>query len=86
MKCSNNQSSITKHSIIWAVLIIAISFLLKDNLADASIKNTIIIFLIGAWYMSHSLLSKSHGQKIISDCEAKLFRRLFTKEKSNIGK
>ncbi|PHS18511.1 MAG: hypothetical protein COA86_07395 [Kangiella sp.] len=80
MKCSNKQSSVLKHSIIWAVLIIALSYLLKDNLTDSSIKNTILIFMIGAWYMSHSLLSKAHGLKMISNCEVKLFRRFFANE------
>lgn len=83
MKFSNKQSSVLKHSIIWAALIIAFSYLLKDNLTDSSIKNTIFIFMIGAWYMSHSLLSKAHGLKMVSDCEAKLFQRFFTK---NISK
>ena len=83
MKCSNNHSSIIKHSIIWATLIIALSYLLKDNLADSSIKNTIFIFMTGAWYMSHSLLSKAHGLKTCSPCEAKLFGRFFPKKNSN---
>ncbi|PCI72904.1 MAG: hypothetical protein COB38_02360 [Gammaproteobacteria bacterium] len=82
MKCSNKQSSVLKHSIIWATLIIALSYLLKDNLTDSSIKNTIFIFMIGAWYMSHSLLSKAHGLKMVSDCETKLFRRFFSNENS----
>ena len=86
MKCSNSQLSIVQHSIIWAVLIVVISYLLKDNLIEPNVKNTIFILMTGAWFSSHSILSKAKGLKIISNCEAKLFRRFFTKENSKSEK
>lgn len=76
-KENNQQSSVFKHSIVWASLILAIAFLLSGKPEFDAVKNTIFILLVGASVISHSILLRSQGKSLISTCEAKLLRRLF---------
>jgi hypothetical protein len=73
---STKQGLIIKHSIVWAALMIAIAFLLSGELEDSSIKNTIFIFMVGAWYMSHSLIMHSLGKSLLLNCERRLLKKL----------
>ena len=42
------------HSIIWAVLMLMLTYLIKGT----DIANTILIFMVGGWYISHSIILK----------------------------
>ena len=54
------------HSIIWAVLIVALAYLIKGN----EQANVIFIFLVGGWYISHASILKQIKAKDAS-CDSK---------------
>jgi lipopolysaccharide/colanic/teichoic acid biosynthesis glycosyltransferase len=42
------------HSIVWAILILALAFLIKGN----EQANVIYTFMVGGWYISHNCIIK----------------------------
>jgi len=42
------------HSVIWAVLMLSLAFLIQGN----EQKNIILIFMVGGWYISHATITK----------------------------
>ena len=78
-KTNNNsvdKNLMVKSSIVWAVLMLAIAFLLSGKMEIESVNNTIFIFMIGAWYISHSFILKAQGKGLIPACERKFLKRL----------
>ncbi|MBL4941822.1 MAG: hypothetical protein JKY81_09185 [Colwellia sp.] len=55
MKLSKSKKIVLIHSLIWAGLLLALAFLLKGNQQI----NTILIFMIGGWYISHAVIIKA---------------------------
>jgi hypothetical protein len=59
------------HSIIWAVLMLMLTYLIKGT----DIANTILIFMVGGWYISHSIilkLAKTKNASNESKCKSKI--------------
>ncbi len=54
MNISKEKKITLIHSIVWAVLILALAFLIKGN----EQVNTILIFMVGGWYISHACIIK----------------------------
>jgi preprotein translocase subunit SecG len=50
MNISNEKKTTIIHSIIWAVLILVLAFLIKGN----EQTNIIFTFMIAGWYISHA--------------------------------
>jgi uncharacterized membrane protein YhaH (DUF805 family) len=42
------------HSIIWAVLMLVLAYLIIDN----EQAKTVFIFMVGGWYISHACIQK----------------------------
>ncbi len=47
------------HTIIWAVLMLTLAYLIKGN-AQA---NIVFIFMVGGWYISHAIVLKQAKAK-----------------------
>ncbi|MEW6982525.1 hypothetical protein AAD001_07715 [Colwelliaceae bacterium 6471] len=52
MNISKSKKIILTHAIIWASIMLMLAYLLKGN----EQVNTIIIFMIGGWYISHAAI------------------------------
>lgn len=52
------------HSIIWAVLMLTLAYLIKGNAQT----NIIFIFMVGGWYISHASIIKQERSKDVN-CE-----------------
>jgi len=53
------------HSIIWAVMMLVLAYLIKGN----EQANVIFIFMVGGWYISHACINKRAGIKK-SNCDS----------------
>ncbi len=47
------------HSIIWAVMMLVLAYLIRGN----SQTNIIFIFMLGGWYISHAIIIKQASVK-----------------------
>ncbi len=54
MNISKEKKITLIHSIVWAVLILALAFLIKGN----EQANVIFIFMVGGWSISHACIIK----------------------------
>mgnify|MGYP000193024854 CR=1 FL=1 len=54
------------HSIIWAVLMLVLAYLIKGNEQG----NIIFIFMVGGWYLSHAIIIKQTKAKDVN-CDSK---------------
>jgi len=55
------------HSIIWAVLMLVLAFLIKGN----EQTNIIFIFMVGGWFISHTSIIKQAKVRISSSDNTK---------------
>lgn len=61
MNISTEKKITLIHSIVWAVLILVLAYLIKGN----EQANIIFIFMVGGWYISHASIlkqAKCNGQ------------------------
>jgi len=47
------------HSIIWAVMMLVLAYLIRGNAQT----NIIFIFMVGGWYISHAIIMKQEKAK-----------------------
>jgi hypothetical protein len=47
------------HSIIWAVMMLILAYLIRGNTQS----NIIFIFMVGGWYISHAIIMKQEKGK-----------------------
>jgi len=47
------------HSIIWAVMMLVLAYLIRGN----EQANLIFIFMVGGWYISHTIIMKLEKAK-----------------------
>jgi lipopolysaccharide/colanic/teichoic acid biosynthesis glycosyltransferase len=65
MNISTEKKITLIHSIVWAVLILVLAYLIKGN----EQANIIFIFMVGGWYISHaSILKQAKAKK--SNCDS----------------
>jgi len=79
MQPSKSCQPILKHSIVWAALILAITYILSSHSVVSSVNSTILIFLIGGWYISQQFLLDALGKSSSLACEVKFFKRMLDK-------
>ena len=60
MNISKDTKITLIHSIVWAVLILALAFLIKGD----EQANAIFIFMVGGWFISHASILKALKAKI----------------------
>jgi len=53
------------HSIIWAVMMLVLAYLIRGNAQT----NIIFIFMLGGWYISHAIIIKQANAKGVN-CES----------------
>lgn len=58
MKCFKPNKKILAHSVLWAAVMLLTAFFIKGQ----DYSTTVLIFMIGGWYFSHHLLTKSMGK------------------------
>jgi hypothetical protein len=63
MRILKDKKIVLIHSIIWAVLMLALAYLIKGN----EQVNLILIFMVGGWYISHTLIIKQEKNKDAND-------------------
>lgn len=66
MSIFKDKKIVLIHSIIWAVLMLALAFLIKGN----EQANLIFIFMVGGWYISHAVIIKQEKTKDVN-CDNK---------------
>jgi hypothetical protein len=54
MSISKEKKITLTHSIIWAVLMLTLAFLIKGN----EQANIIFVFMVGGWFISHTSIIK----------------------------
>jgi len=59
MNMTKSKKCILINAIVWAALILALAILLKAN----EQMSTILIFIIGGWYISHANILKALQNK-----------------------
>ena len=59
MSILKDRKIVLIHSIIWAVLMLALAYLIRSN----EQANTVFIFMVGGWYISHASILKQAKAK-----------------------
>jgi lipopolysaccharide/colanic/teichoic acid biosynthesis glycosyltransferase len=65
MNISKEKKITLIHSIVWAVLMLVLAFLIKGN----EQANIIFIFMVGGWFISHASILKQAKVKE-SNCDS----------------
>lgn len=71
MKKTQFNKTILVHSIIWALMMIVLSFILRGT----EQSSTVMIFMIGAWYISFSMMKSNQDSKSILQRECACIKR-----------
>jgi hypothetical protein len=74
MKPKKTTLIVLFHSIAWAILMIVLSFYFKGTVHSESL----LIYMIGGWFVSDSLIKCVFGINQQNTCERNLLSKLFS--------